>query len=150
MHYWFSKERCWKTKQDGQWTINNPPRPEWAREIEDIPAKHFIPVWVQASSLNEVQKSFFWKNLEELQDQASEISQWLVEHNYQSLPERTIRSDSEMLNPQELHELEESGWIQKNEEAAPPPKQPSDQDSYLPPQHIQITEGGSLRFSSRH
>ncbi|MAA78924.1 MAG: hypothetical protein CL916_06660 [Deltaproteobacteria bacterium] len=150
MFYWFSKERCWKTKQDEQWIIRNPPRPEWAQELEDIPAKYFIPVWVQASSLNEIQKSFFWKSLEELQGQALEISQWLQEREYKSLPERTVRSDDEILNPQELQELEDSGWIQKDVEETPSPKQPSDRDSYLPPQHIQITEGGNLRFSARH
>ena len=150
MYYWFSKERCWKTKEDDQWVARNPPRPQWAEEVEEIPAKHFIPIWMQASSLNDVQKDFFWKDIEELQGQAAEISQWLQEHDYQPLPDRELRAEDELLNPQELQELEEAGWIQKHVEEPPPPKQPSDRDSYLPPQHIQISEGGNLRFSARH
>lgn len=148
MYYWFSKDLCWKKQQDDEWIVSNPPRPDWATQEEDIPAKHFIAIWAQASSLNDVKKAFFWKSIEALQGQASELSQWLIEHGYKPLEEHTLRCN-ELLNPQELQDLEEAGWIQKIEEP-PPPKGPSDQDSYLPRQHIQVTEGGNLRFSARH
>ena len=149
MHYWFSKELCWKEKQNEEWVESVPPRPEWATEEEEIPAKIFITSWAQASYITDVKKEFFWKSIEELQGQASEISNWLIEHDYVPLSTLSLRTD-ELLNPQELQDLEDEGWIQKVPEDIPESKTPSDQDSYLPRQHIQVTEGGDLRFSARH
>lgn len=148
MYRWFAKDLCWKEKREEGWVECNPEIPEWAQDIAEIPAFRFIPVWVKASSLNDVKKEFFWCSLEELQGQAEEVNEWLEAHEYESLPERGLRTD-ELLNPAELQELEDGGYLQKK--APPPkPKYQSDSDPYLPRQHIQITEGGGSRFTARH
>jgi hypothetical protein len=149
MYHWFSKELCWKEKQDDTWVTSDPPRPEWAVQTDEIPPTQFIEVWATKSSLNDIKRIFFWKSIESILAQAEEISCWLEENEYEVLPERNLRSE-ELLNPEELEALEESGCIQKKCPSPLNKSTQSDQESYLPRQHIQVSEGGNMRFSSRH
>ena len=123
-----------------------PPRPEWAEQQEDIPAIRFIPVWVAATSLNDVKKIFFWKSVEELELQYEEINIWLEANDYEAIPPLTLRSD-DLLNPEECSELEQEGLIRKK--SPQPPEYTPDPDPYLPRQHIQVSEGG-FRFQAKH
>lgn len=147
MHYWFSRELCWKEKIGGEWVESTPPRPEWALQQEDIPAIRFIPVWTTSSSLNDVKKHFFWKTVEALEHQYEEINIWLEKNDYEPLPKRHIQS-TDFLNPQELQALEEQGLLIKKT-PDPASTYTPDPDPPLPRQHIQISEGG-FRFQARH
>ena len=147
MLYWFSRELCWKEKIDDKWVEVTPMRPEWAQQQEDIPAARFIPVWVAAHSLNDVKKIFFWKTVEELQEQHAEINQWLDTNEYEGIATKELRTD-ELLNPEECLALENQGLIVKKTHT-PSKEYTPDPDPYLPRQHIQVSEGG-FRFQARH
>ena len=106
-HFWFSNELCWKIRQEQEWILQDPPRPQWAQNQDDVPPKKFIEVWVGAASLNDIKKHFFWRSIEDLCEQYVGLSVFLQENGYEPLPERTLR-ENELLNPQELAELEEA------------------------------------------
>ena len=148
-HYWFAHELCWKVNTEAGWIEQNPPRPSWAQNQNDVPPLQFIEIWAQAASLNEIKKHLFWCDLNDIKAQAEALSQWLEAQGYEALPERTLREDA-LLNPQELHLLEEKGLITK---AIKPAKTSPAEEPYDPlrqHQHIQVSEGGGMRFSARH
>ena len=149
-HYWFANELCWKVYSEGCWNPHPPPRPTWAENQNDVPPLSFIELWVQAASLNDVKKHIFWRSLDELRAQHAELSQWLEKQGYEPLPDRQLREDA-LLNPQELQELEDKGLITKMvEQSASSHQKEESFDPLNQHRHIQISEGGGMRFSARH
>ena len=148
-HYWFSNELSWKICTHDTWIPQDPPRTSWAETQNDIPPAIFIEIWVQAASLNDIKKELFWCSIDQLKAQHAELSQWLETQGYHPLPERTLREDA-LLNPQELLELENKGLITKTT----PPSHTREEEEPFDPlrqhRHIQISEGGGMRFSARH
>ena len=165
-HRWFDDEMIWKQEKDGEWIPSNPIRPEWAQGLASIPPVVFVEVWSQADALNDVQKVFFWIATDEIIKQRDEISTWLEDNGFRPLASLAPRSEC-MLSERQLEGLLAKGCIQRaiseeemeeEEEVEEEPEAkstPVEQDSsyeevYNPHQHIQISEGGGMRFRVRH
>lgn len=161
---WFDEERVWKRNDNGHWIAENPPLPDWAMRSTLIPPTLFIEIWNGATAINDVQRELFWLTPEELQNHQEKISQFLIEKGYHPLQELSPRTDV-LITDNQLENLLTKGLIQRSEEAEEeqeeeldaaeetpsPPPPPQEEHDYLEQyRHIQISEGGGLRFRARH
>ena len=163
---WFDEEMVWKRNDNDTWLVENPPLPRWAQQSTFLPPVLFIEIWNGSAALNDVKRELFWLTHEEIQQQKETLSQFLSNKGYAPLQELLPRSEAlltdaqlEMLmskgviqradqeNPEETEKQEE----EKQETASGQPQEPQEEHDYLEQyRHIQISEGGGLRFRARH
>ena len=164
-HRWFDDEMVWKQEKDGEWILSNPNRPAWAQGLASIPPDVFVEVWSRADALNDVQKVFFWIPTDEIIKQREEISTWLEDNGFRPLASLAPRSER-LLSERQLESLLSKGCIQRviseedieEEKDVEEPTEKNDsaekdssyEEVYSPHQHIQISEGGGMRFRVRH
>ena len=161
---WFDQEMLWKKEENGAWVSVEPPKPAWADALASVPPVVFVEIWANSDALNDVKRELFWLSESELLSQRDEISQWLEENGFHPLSVLKPRSEN-LLSERQLEFLLSKGLIhradvEKEEEeedeaesAAREEEQetPSSyEEEYSPHRHIQISEGGGMRFRVRH
>lgn len=99
------------------WIFEHHPLPKWFLADEAIVhPKRFIVIWQKAESFSEVKQELFWWSIEEIQQFALEINQFLRQKDIEPLREHVL-PEKEWISQKDLDELISASVLKKEEYA---------------------------------
>jgi hypothetical protein len=136
-YQWFEDEMVWKRRKgrSRNWTVENPPLPDWAQQGGVTPAS-FVRLYQGASSLNEVKKGLFWMSLSEIEAMRVGISQWLAVNDIQPLD--ALPGTNSMFQSSDIQALLSEGVLSPvpgsalDHQLNPPPESSGDEPDLTP------------------
>lgn len=100
-----------------KWTFEHHSLPKWFLTDEGVVTpKRFIKIWQKAKSFSDVKREIFWWSVEEIQEFAANINQFLQAKEIEPLKEHLL-SQKEWISQKDLDGLVEKSILQKEEYA---------------------------------